>query len=110
MKEVTNERIQEFTDKCQEKINKNHKAKEWSGEPTKLVIQWLKKYIRISEIRDGEEESTSVYCFVEISTGNILKPSTYTAPEKQRIRGNIWNDNHDIQEMTAYGCRYWKRV
>lgn len=43
-----------------------------------------RRYVRV--VRDG-----SVYCFVDLTNGDILKPASFKAPAKH-ARGNIYNE------------------
>jgi hypothetical protein len=49
-----------------------------------------KKYVRIT--RQTNDSDKSVYCFVEKTTGNILKPAGWKGPAKH-ARGNIYTDD-----------------
>jgi len=63
-----------------------------------------KKYLRVVE-SEGEHHR-SVFCFIELSTGNILKASGWTTPAKG-VRGNIADTNYSIGKgITAYGGAY----
>lgn len=51
-----------------------------------LTAEAGKKYIRVVRSDIGR----SVYCFVDMTTGDILKPASWKAPAKH-ARGNIYN-------------------
>lgn len=85
--------------KFTEQINKETKAHSEKRYPDTLKyadddseyfgpvkIQRGQKNIKIIT---GGKNTTSVYCFVEIATGNILKAASYKAPAKGD-RGNIF--------------------
>src|SRR5262245_14317228 len=57
------------------------------------------KYARIVK----NDHQRSVFCFVELATGNILKAAGWKAPEKNHVRGNIANGAADV---TPYGAQY----
>ena len=46
------------------------------------------KYVRVWEV-DGTHGGRSAYCFVERTTGNILKPASWRGPAKH-ARGNVF--------------------
>jgi len=46
----------------------------------------------------------SVYAFVEIATGDIYKPASWSAPAKH-ARGNIYNDD-PLAGTDVYGVNY----
>lgn len=45
----------------------------------------------------------SVFCFVDLANGDILKAAGYNAPAKNGSRGNIANGAADV---TPYGAAY----
>lgn len=57
-----------------------------------------RKYVRV--VTQGSQDS--VYCFVERSTGNILKAAGWERPAPY-ARGNIFNDN-PLQGTNIYGA------
>lgn len=51
-------------------------------------------------------ESKSVYCFIDVATGNIMKPASWKAPEPKRYRrGNIYEKNN-LDGCGIYGIIY----
>lgn len=65
-----------------------------------------KKFVRIISSRRGRGESgRSVYCFVERSTGNILKAASWKAPAKH-ARGSIFRDDPVTGCCGPYGIVY----
>jgi hypothetical protein len=60
------------------------------------------KFIRITK----EDTQKSVYCFVEVATGNIMKAASFKAPAKH-ARGNIFNAN-PLDGCGPYGVQYLK--
>lgn len=77
---------------------------EWMGRAERIAEQALyvakggKKFDKI--IRDG-----SVFCFIEIATGNVLKAATYNAPAKGK-RGSIYEVGQE--GVDKYGALYLK--
>lgn len=67
------------------------------GRGEKLGLATGKKYVRISIVSPVSE---SVFCFVERSTGNVLKAESWRAPAKG-VRGNIYGD------PSGYGIDAW---
>jgi hypothetical protein len=61
-----------------------------------------RKYARI--VRDDGSQK-SVHCFVEIATGDILKPAGWKSPAKH-ARGNINDADGGASAMTPYGAKY----
>lgn len=50
------------------------------------------KLVRTETWDGGEHRENGVHSFVNIETGEILKPATYSAPAKH-ARGSIYNNN-----------------
>jgi hypothetical protein len=66
-----------------------------------------KKYLRIVETSKSPlSRNRSVFCFIEIATGNIYKADGWSRPAKG-VRGNIADANFSIgRGVTAYGGAY----
>ena len=65
-----------------------------------LRIKVTQQYERDGIISDGQ---CSVYCFIDLSNGDILKAAGWKAPAKG-ARGNIFNDNCDVgTRATVFG-------
>lgn len=56
-----------------------------------------KKYIRIWAVRSS---SRHAYCFIEKSSGDVLKPASWRAPAKH-ARGNIFTGPDGVNEFGA---------
>lgn len=61
------------------------------------------KYVRINVSGMTDGSHGYVYCFIEKSTGNVLKAATYSAPAKH-ARGNIYEIGNEGVER--YGAKY----
>jgi hypothetical protein len=62
-----------------------------------------KRYLRVVENRAAQR---SVFCFIEIETGNILKADGWKTPAKG-ARGHILDANHSIgRGISEYGATY----
>ena len=46
-----------------------------------------------------------VWAFIDKSTGNVLKPASYSAPAKH-ARGNIYDKSGGLASLSAYGPAY----
>jgi hypothetical protein len=60
-----------------------------------------RRYIKV--VRD-----TSVFCFVDTHTGNVLKAASWNAPAKH-ARGNIYDDDYGLKNIGPYGPAYLKK-
>lgn len=63
--------------------------------PVAYTVNYGKKFAKIVH-------SGSVFCFVELATGNIYKAASWSAPAKH-VRGNIKNGAADVG---PYGPAY----
>ena len=68
-----------------------------------------KKYLRVSTFKfvaeRGKSYPESVYFFVDLTNGNLLKPATYKTPELKNPRGNVF-DKDILTKLTPYGVVY----
>jgi hypothetical protein len=51
---------------------------------------------------------SSVFCFVDTHTGNVLKAASWNTPAKH-ARGNIHNDDYGLTNIGPYGPAYLKK-
>lgn len=68
-----------------------------------LSVRWGPRYARVMNVELGRE--TSVYAFVDVATGDVLKPATFRAPAKH-ARGNVLDASNGLRHMGAYGPAY----
>lgn len=77
--------------------------------PTVSVDGNGKKFLRVSFFKfvaeRGKSYPESVYFFVDLTNGNLLKPATYKAPELKNPRGNVF-DKDILTKLTPYGVVY----
>lgn len=92
--------IETFVSQVQEKVSALHAASGYNWE-VKISVEFGKKYARIVKESFG---SRSAYCFVDMTTGDILKAAGWKVPAKG-IRGNIRNGAADVGE---YGAAYMR--
>lgn len=70
-----------------------------------LKVEELKRYIRISTIRNCDSLSESVFCFIDKTNGDVLKPASWRGPAKW-ARGNIFNEDNGLGSADYYGIKY----
>ena len=73
--------------------------------PVMKVSPGGKKYVRIAKLNYAEDQHGSAFCFIERSTGNILKAAGWKVPAKH-ARGNINTPTHGVEFVGAYGPAY----
>jgi hypothetical protein len=67
------------------------------------------RYIKLAHFEEtpafsGNLKATSVYCFVDLTNGDILKGS-WKAPVAKGVRGNL-NDKDILSKVTPHGTAY----
>ncbi len=83
------------------------KMEKWGMKQTSVYsFSHGKKYTKVLE--KGKTVGEMVYCFIEISTGNIFKPKGYNAPDTKHIRGNIFDESTWEKWLTPFGVEYIK--
>lgn len=68
--------------------------------PAKLSHKVGIKYVKI--VREG-----SVYCFVDLSNGDVLKAASWAAPAKGK-RSNIFDADSGLSGVGPHGAKYLK--
>lgn len=94
------ERLAGFVALCQHVVDQTYGIGD--ARQTLSIDPAGKKYARI--ITQGRG-SRSVYCFVDLQNGDILKSASWKAPAKG-ARGNIFADDEGMSRMSAYGAEY----
>jgi len=101
-KEQVKERIEVFLKAVQGRSDKHFKNDLPNLPPSIYTAEYGSSYCKIVENRHGG--GRTVYCFIDLSNGDILKAATWKAPAKIP-RGNIFN--HDMLKGTnLYGADY----
>ena len=72
--------------------------------PEVLPCNMGRKYLKLATWRDvsGTYQANSVYCFIEILTGNIFKAASWASPVRSKVIGNIY-DNRVLGCLSIYG-------
>lgn len=80
-------------------IRAKHYAKHFPNIECKIIT--ARKGKRYVKLIDGSR----VFCFVDMTNGDVLKAATWSAPAKG-ARGNIFDENNGLARITAYGTEY----
>ena len=96
------DQIEKFVTECQKLIDKHAVEQQMMLSKSTLSIEWGKKYAKIVASSLSQK---SVYCFVDLSTGDVFKAASWSRPAKH-VRGNIEGDVSSF--MTPYGAAYLK--
>lgn len=67
-----------------------------------LSVERGRRFARIVETQGTHR---SVFAFVEIATGDVLKAASFKIPAKH-ARGNIHDESNGMSRMTEYGPEY----
>lgn len=86
---ITSQQLETFRVKLQAHCQKLFFQLGFKSEPPIIEIQENLKYARIVR----KNPHSSAYGFVEMSTGNIFYPAGWKAPQKNKVRGNILQEN-----------------
>ena len=91
-----------FLTGCQKIVN-DHRNNPWRPEGDGLITaQQGPRYIRVVR-QDGA--CHSAHCFVDRTTGDVLKPAGWKGPAKHS-RGNILRADNGLTCMGPYGTAY----
>jgi len=80
------------------------------------VVELLNKhqkhvnYFQNIEVKDGKRYKKiivgfGVWCFVDKTTGDVLKAASFSTPAKH-ARGNIFDAHNGVEHITVYGPKY----
>ena len=82
--------------------------------PPVMTFDVGRRYIKVinetwHQSEDGIRTKTnsSVWAFIDRTTGDVLKPASWNAPAKH-ARGNVFNDDNGSANLTPYGPPYMK--
>lgn len=98
-----------FAEECSSMVAKDYErftAMTAQGFSRTILIEFGRRYAKLisADVRDGVESAQSVFCFVDLANGDILKAATWRAPAKH-ARGNVLRSDR-MQSVTAYGANY----
>lgn len=71
-----------------------------------LTVEMGKRYAKVVTATTGAGCGRSVYCFVDMTNGDILKAASWKAPAKG-ARGSILGDN-PLSAVRVHGARYYR--
>lgn len=95
---VDKDQIVEFARKVQALINRSQRGAHLPDKD--VTVTFRRRYAAL-----WTEGGKVIWCFVEMATGDILKPDSWRRPAKH-ARGSLHAIDMDIDKMTAYGPPY----
>lgn len=79
--------------------------------PHTFVLVQGRRVVKVAFKRYAGYDSLSVYCFVDMRNGDILKAASWKNPAKD-ARGSIWNADCDVgpdKPCNVHGGNLYKR-
>ena len=92
---ITKQDINDFAARCQDMANRTA--------PLTFTVDFGRKFARIVR----HDAGLSVYCFVDMTNGDVRKAASWKTPAKH-ARGNINDDSQGMSAMTPYGAVYMR--
>ena len=75
---------------------------ERTGQYHYFFVQKGPKFAKIVRSNEPDGSCGSVHCFVEIENGNIWKAASFKAPQKNGVRGNLYNEKKPLLSGQFY--------
>ena len=99
-----------WIDACQALLDSYMKKNFPTLPPEKIVVAGGNKYLKIQKHSVGGSEIKpevrwTAYAFIDVETGDILKPATWKKPAKH-ARGNLFDPSRGLACMGPYGPNY----
>lgn len=103
------EAVARFTNECARLVAEDYKrfaALVEAGYSRTVLVEFGRRYAKLisMDVRNGETSAHSVFCFVDMTNGDILKAASWKSPAKH-ARGNVFSDDR-MNAVTAYGAVY----
>ena len=87
---------------AQERIDRHFATHYPKVETPTLTVEPRRKRLCIVK---AETSSRSVFAFIDLATGDILKPASWKAPAKH-ARGNLFDESGGLKNVDSYGPAY----
>lgn len=106
---VSQEHIQAFVDDAQAIVDTYRQENFPRLDPVVLSVEMGRKFAKIvrscRSLKTNELYDRSVYCFLDVTNGDVLKAASWKAPAKG-ARGNIFDETKGLGRITPYGAEY----
>lgn len=101
-REIMKEMVTDFVEKLQVKMNA-HMDEKFPNLPREyLSVNFGRRYAKLIK---GYGNNRGVYCFVDMTNGDVLKAATWRAPAKH-ARGNLFAPDGGLGCTGPYGAAY----
>ena len=77
--------------------------------PSEIRVDAGRVYWKLVKHIPGNQNNTSVYCFVRKADGAILKSATWRAPALNHARGFVTESDFGLHCAGEYGVQYLRR-
>ena len=98
-KAIMKEMVTDFTEKLQKNMDEHMSVRFPTLPRVVLSIKFGRRYAKLVR------SCGSVYCFVDMTNGDVLKAATWRAPAKH-ARGNLFAPDGGMGCMGPYGAAY----
>ncbi len=103
MHTVTEQQIQQVLDYANKVIQDDWKASGYTHEaPPTVTAEKGRRYVRLIRTNDAGKGASACYGFLDLTNGDLLKPASWKAPERNFARGNVHANKLD--------CCGWCRI
>jgi hypothetical protein len=101
------ERFSQWLSDCQTIVDNYCREQYPFLPPDSLVHAGGTRYARVEEHHDydGRGIRRKIWCFVDVTNGNVLKPESFKKPAKH-ARGNIFDTSGGLSRIGPYGPAY----
>ena len=101
-------RLEKYMDMVQWKNDQYYEMNGFTfSDPPKVRADIGRKYARVVKV-DQLNGSRSVHTFVNLDNGDILKSGGWAAPQKNGVRGNIFDTDVGESVVNEHGAIYLK--
>ena len=99
-KELMTEHIINFVNLWQERIDEQHSHNTPDVPPETLEVSYGKKYAKVINNYMGQQRSVSA--FIDLETGDVLKPASWSGPAPH-ARGNVFSEDQGMEAVDSSG-------
>ena len=105
MKEEILDRLATLLRRIDEKLVAYYAAQYQSIEPPELKVKLGSRYAKVTRVRGKLVAAESVYFFVDLSNGDLLKAASWKAPAKG-ARASLFDEDLGISAVGPHGAGY----
>jgi len=99
-----NETLKRFVQGAQRIIDDHFRQQNYHWEPERLSVERCPRSNRVRVVATDRDDR-SVWCFIDLKTGDVLKPASWKRPAKH-ARGNIFDSANGLGRVNEHGPNY----